>query len=151
MPLNPDEQLLVEAFETMLNTGDELGLSKHKSELERLGEEERGTQYLHGQIDEMFHHKAADLVHHDGICAAFAKIHSYKYIDDPTFEAAMNKELTAQGIPTEEREKALDLIPSIIEELRGERTAWGESDAGWNPKLDEIVEQNKDNGVVEDS
>ena len=137
MPLNPDEQLLVEAFETMLTTGDGLGLSQHESELERLGEEERGSQYLHGQIDEIFHHKTANFVHHDGVCAAFGKVHSYKYIDDPTFEAAMHKELTAQGIPAEEREKALELVPAIIEQLRGERAAWSEADAGWG-NLEEI-------------
>jgi hypothetical protein len=139
MPLNQDEVLLVEAFETMLSSGDGLGLNSHQPELEELGERERGLEYLHNQIDEMFHHKTADLSHHDGICAAFSKVHSYKYIDDPTFEAAMNKELTAQGIPADQRERALNLVPAIIEELRGEKAAWAEKDAGL-VDMDEIRE-----------
>ena len=149
MQLNENEKLLAEAFDSMLDAGDGLGLSSHKSDLKRLGEEERGSEYLHGQIEEMFHHKAADLTHHDGVCAAFAKIHSYKYIDDPTFEAAMHKELTAQGIPAEERDKAIELVPSIIEQLHSENSSRSEQDAGWSPHLDEITKSNRD-GEVED-
>lgn len=147
MALNQDEQILAEAFETMLNSGDGLGLSRHKSELERLGETESGPAYLHGEVDLMFHQKASELLHYDGACAAFAKVHSYKYIDDPTFEAAMNKELTAQGIPTEEREKALEVVVSIVEELRNDKGVANEQDAGWHPDLDEIADQNADAGV----
>lgn len=149
MPLSPQEQLLAEAFETMLSSGDGLGLAHHESELERMGEEERGFEYMHGQIDEMFHLKAAQLTHHDGICAAFAKVHSYKYIDDPTFEAAMHKEMTAQAIPAEERDKALELVPAMIEQLRSEKKNWNEQDAGWSPKLDDIAATNRDTGTVE--
>lgn len=131
MPLNEEESSLLEAFKTMLTTEDGLGLSNHSSKLKILGDTERGLEYLHNQIDQLFHQKSAELSHHTGICAAFTKIHSYKYLDDPTFEAAMAKEMMAQGIPIEEREAALEIIPKIIDELSVENERWSEQNAGW--------------------
>jgi hypothetical protein len=96
--------------------------------------------YLHGQIDEMFALKATELTHHTGICASFNKVHSYKYLDDETFAEAMDKEMTAQGIPAAERRKALDFIPKIIKELSEEQAAWAERDFGFNHDLDAITQ-----------
>lgn len=137
MALNENEALLLEAIGSMLQQDAKLGLSIHD---EKAGIAERGYEYLHGQIDEMFALKAAELTHADGVCQAFKKTHSYKYLDDPTFQTAMAKEMVAQGIPESDRGKALGFIPSIINELKKEQAEWSEKDSGFNPVLDEIKE-----------
>jgi len=142
MPLNDNERLLVEAVKSMLSQDAQLGLSIHAND-PYAGQDWRGLEYLHGHINEMFLVKAAELVHAEGVCQAFGKVHSYKYLDDPTFSTAMEKEMVAQAIPAEERNKALGFIPKIIEELKEDQREWAEKDSGFNPKLDEIKEMSK--------
>lgn len=139
MPLNKKEQLLLEAIDSMLQQDAMLGLSIHKTDDIVSW---RGYEYLHNQIDEMFALKAADLTHSDGVCQAFRKVHSYKYLDDPSFKTAMEKEMVAQGIPSEERAKAANWIPAIIKELKDEQSEWAEKDS-FHPDLDEIKEMSQ--------
>jgi hypothetical protein len=139
MSLTKTEQLLVESVKSLLNSKMSFGVPKNDPKATddnnyRL----RGVEFLHEQINEMFQLKAAELTHHTGICAAFSKVHSYKYIEDETFSEAMGKELTAQGIPKDERTKALEFIPTILKELKKEIGEWGEADFGFHPDLDEI-------------
>ncbi len=144
--LNDTEKLLVEAINTMLQHDAKLGLSVHDNNgpsghqsgdgSDRTGEIERGFQHLHGHITEMFALKAAESPFHDSLCQAFGKVHNYKYIDDPTFKIAMEKELLAQGIPLEERKKALDIVPAIADELKSDEEIWSEQNFGFNPELD---------------
>lgn len=141
--LNKAERMVAEAVETMLQQDAKLGLKMHDSTDTRLGETERGLEYLHGQIDEMFALKAAELIHADGVCQAFQKTHSYKYLDDPSFKTAMKKEMVAQAVPAEDREKALGFIPAIIKELKEDQKEWAEKDFGFNPALDEIKEMSQ--------
>lgn len=141
MPLDKKEQLLLEAINSMLGQDAMLGLSIHKDDTQQSAE--RGYEYLHNQIDEMFALRASDLVHVDGICQAFRKVHSYKYLDDPSFKTAMEKEMVAQGIPKEERGKATGWIPTIIQELKEEQKEWSEKDFGFHPELDEIKEMSQ--------
>lgn len=141
MPLNKKEKLIAEAVDNMLQQEVKLGLSFHDNDDDQeYLSAERGYEYLHNQIDEMFALKAAEMVHTDGICQAFRKVHSYKYLDDPSFETAMQKEMVAQGIPKEERSKVVSWIPKIIEELKEEQSEWAEKDYGFHPNLDEIIE-----------
>ena len=56
--LNKAERMVLEAVDTMLQHDAKLGLKMHDSTDKRLGEAERGLEYLHGQIDEMFALKA---------------------------------------------------------------------------------------------
>ncbi len=137
---NNNEQLLVEAVKSFLDDHASLGLKPDDKADNDNNPKMRGFEYLHGQIDELFAHKAAELTHYTGICAAFTKIHNYKYLDDSSFCEAMNKEMTAQGIPADERKKALDFIPKIIKELQEEKSAWSEQDFGFNQNLDEIID-----------
>lgn len=141
--LKDNEKLLVEAIDNMLQQDAKLGLSIHNKDQELLGSTERGYEYLHGQIDEMFALKASELTHAEGVCQSFKKAHSYKYLDDPSFKTAMMKEMVAQAIPAEERKKALDFIPKIIKELKTEQKEWAEKDFGLSPALDEIREASK--------
>ena len=141
--LTSTEKTLCEAIETMLQHDAKLGLKIHDTDGKHLGETERGYEYLHGQIDEMFGLKAAELIHAESVCQAFHKVHSYKYLDDPSFKTAMEKEMVAQAVPAEERNKALNFVPSIISELKEDQAEWAEKDFGFNPKLDEIKEASR--------
>ena len=136
MSLNKNERMLAEAISTMLQQDAELGLSQHEET--DFDSAERGYEYLHNQIDEMFLLKSAELVHSNGVNQAFKKVHNYKYVDDPTFIKAMNKEMLAQGIPADEREKAKDYVTKIIDELKEDQKEWSEQDMGFSPMLDEI-------------
>ena len=136
--LNETERLLAEAIDTMLRHNPKLGLSFHDS----TEETSHFTQFKHEQINEMFELETTDLVHHDGTCSAFGKVHSYKYIDDPKFIESLKKELSGQGIPEEEQSIAENAVINIIKKLAAEANIPAKDfdlqSAGWNPKLDKI-------------
>jgi hypothetical protein len=131
------DKLLVEAIDTMLRHKVQLGLQDPPPDKKE--EDEHTFQFLHEQINEMFAIKAAGLTHHDGVCAAFRKVHNYKYITDPVFSLVVEREMTTQGIPANERQKAIEFIPAIIKEVKEQAKSWEERDAGFHPNLDEIV------------
>lgn len=142
MPLSNNEKMIAEAIDSMLQQDAKLGLSIHDS-TEDWNSEERGYEYLHNQVDDLFRLKAAELVHAESVSQAFGKVHNYKYIDDPSFPTAMEKEMVATAVPSEEREKALGFIPNIIKELREEQKQWSEKDFGYNPNLEDIREASR--------
>ncbi len=137
MALNENERMLLEAVKSMFQQDAKLGLSLHSDDDSNSAE--RGYEYLHGQIDEMFALKSAELTHADGVNQAFKKVHNYKYIDDPAFKTAMEKEMVAQAVPAAERSKALKFIPSIVNEIKEEQKVWAEKDFGFHPELDEVI------------
>lgn len=139
MSLSENEKLLLEAINNMLHSDTKLGLSMHDKDLEEAGKS-RGFEYFHNQIDAMFHHKSAESNFADSLNQAFHKVHSYKYIDDPTFKTSMKKEMVAQGIPASERDSALKFVDDIIEELSEEQQEWAEKDYGFNPSIDEVMD-----------
>jgi len=145
MALNKNEKLLIESIKNMLKQDAKLGLSIHNSEDDG-NFSERGYEYLHNQIDEMYAIKAAELVHAESVTSSFNMVHSYKYLDDPSFPTAVEKEMVAKAVPAEERKRALGFIPKIIEELREEQRSWTEKDSGFNPNLDEILDTTRDLG-----
>lgn len=138
--LSHDERMLAEAVDTMLRHEPELGLSFHKDKEEG----SHFTQFKHEQILEMFELKTIDLIHHDAIVSAFNKVHSYKYIDDPKFIEAFEKELTWHGVPKYEIKDAIKAVNDVMADLAKDENIDPEEfklqDAGWNPKLDEIKE-----------
>lgn len=134
--LNKNEKALLEAINGLFDLDAQLGLSFHKKDDSQ--SEERGYEYLHNEIDNMFALKAAELVHADSVNRAFHKVHSYKYLDDPTFNTALEKELVAEAVPAHERATAKEAITNIIKELQKEQSAWAEKDYGFNPNMDEI-------------
>lgn len=138
MALTKTEKLLVESIKSMLHQDPKLGLAFHDDD--KPLEAERGVEYLHEQIDDMFAVKAAELLHSDAVCQAFRKVHNYKYLDDHTFIPAMEREMVSTAVPAEERQKALKFVPAIIDELRAEQRDWAERDSGFNPSLDEVKE-----------
>lgn len=138
MALNEDEMLLVEAVKSYLQQEAQLGLAAHeKDEFAKGAEGERGLEHLHNNINDLFALKSAELDHADAVRQAFGKVHSYKYLDDPSFPTAMEKEMVAQAVPADERQKAIGFISKIIDEVSSE-DEWAEKDSGFNPNLDEI-------------
>lgn len=138
--MNENEKLLAEAIKSFLDSKAQLGLKVHEDELE--SNVDHSTAYLHGHINELFAHKAAELTHYDGVKQAFSKVHNYKYITDKDFLPAMDREMIAQGIPGEERKQALDFVPQIVKELDNDK-AWQVEDFGFNPDLKEIMDVSK--------
>lgn len=138
MALNIHERMLAEAISSMLQQDAKLGLSIHdESDFDSA---ERGYEYLHGQIDEMFALKAAELTHAEGVNQAFKKVHNYKYLDDPSFKTAMEKEMVAQAIPGKDREQAVKFVEEVLKDIKEEQKVWSEKDFGFHPELDEIKE-----------
>ena len=131
------EKILVEALDTLLAQKAQLGVPDPPDDQKE--EVEHTFQFLHEQINDLFAIKTADFVHHDGVCQAFGKIHSYKYLTDPTFHICMERELKAQGIPANERTQALDFVPKIIEEVRKDSKNWEEKDSGFHPDLEDVM------------
>lgn len=141
MPLSEEEKLLVEAIDSMLQQDAKLGLSIHDTdENEKFNSSERGYEYLHGQIDEMFALKAAELVHANGVNQAFKKVHNYKYLDDPSFKTAMQKEMVAQAVPGNDRQQAIKFVEEVLKSIREEQKVWAEKDFGFHPDMAEIKE-----------
>lgn len=131
------EPLLVEAVKRFLD--DAMAPQPDNSATDDNNPENRGLEFLHHQIDEMFEQKATKFVHYTGICAAFTKTHNYRYITDTKFLEAFDKEMKAQGIPSGERREAMDIIPEMIKELKSDTTEWMESDFGFHPDLDDVI------------
>lgn len=152
MALNKNEKNLVSGIKAMLLEDTNLGLTTPPDANSKT---ERSLAYLHEQIDDMFQVKAAEFLHAESVCRAFRKVHSYKYLDDPTFTLAMEREMLSEAVPAVERTKALDSVHNIIAELTEEQNAWAERDAGFNPALDEIRKISKpkqpDNFSIHDS
>jgi len=135
--MNADERLLTEAIQTYLQHKTKLGVPDPPKDL--ADADSKSFQHLHEQINDMFEVKSIDLVHQEGVNRAFRKVHNYKYVTDPLFTVAMMQEMASQGIPGGEREKAIDLVKTVVEEISDETNGWQEQDAGYHPDLDEII------------
>lgn len=131
--MNSDEKLLSEAVKNMLQQDAKLGLSYHKPPHEKR-ESSHFFQYQWESVDDMYQLAISESKFSDSLSAAFYKVHSYKYVDDPSFKIALDAELRSMGIPKEDRELALKSLDKVLKEVKGER------DAGWNPRLEELVD-----------
>ena len=130
--MNQTEILLLEAISNLFrNDETKLGIVPHK-------EHSHILQFQRETIEDMFSLKMNESNFHEDLSGAFRDIHSYKYLDDPTFAIALTKRLTARGIPTEEITKALKVIENIKEELGGKD--FQEKQFGWHPNMDQIVD-----------
>lgn len=137
--MNNNEKIIVEVITSMLQQDSKLGLAFHDKK-KSMPDESNSFQTMHEQINEMFNLKSIDLTHHEGIMAAFHRTHNYKYISDPTFQRSFEKSMKAQGIPTSEMRKSLEIVNKIIKELGTEDI---EQDYGFNPDLDKIIDVSK--------
>lgn len=136
--MNQLERMLVEAIGNMFKHQDKnLGIvpPKHPEITHRY-------QFQWSNIEDMFALKTSDSPFSESLTAAFHDIHSYKYLDDPTFPIALDKRLSATGVPMTERQQALKYVNEIIEDLKREGH-FQEKETGWHPQLDEIAEMTR--------
>ncbi len=142
MALNENERIALESISAMLNEDVRLGLSFHdKDPYNKQFNAERGYQHLHGNIQDMFSVKIAELPREfqNPASQAFSKVHNYKYIDDPSFVTAMNSELVSQGVPANVRAETVKIVDSILNTLQKDSLDWEERSSGFNPELDEVI------------
>lgn len=132
-----EEQLLLEAIKNNLfhNSERSLGITPG-------GVKETSNFFEHqwNSIEASFALKAAGSPFMESLTSAFHDIHSYKYLDDPTFGVALDKRLSAIGIPTEERKNAIRYVEDIRKEYGKD---FQEKASGWNPHLDEIADMTR--------
>jgi hypothetical protein len=134
MALSSRESLLLEEIKSMLDDKAELGLAIHKdanNDLSNTNQWERENAYNQFVLD------ATDLVHHEGITAAFKKVHDFLPLDSLKFVDNFTRDMTAQGIPGEEIQKAIKIYFSVRDKFLGK--SGRESDSGWHPQLDEVL------------
>ena len=87
----------------------------------------------------------------DSINAAFYKVHSYKWLEDGTFEEALVSELESQGIPHEDIEIAVKALEKVRKEyVDGKKN---ENAVGWPEDMKGIkqVTQEPHNEPVSDT
>lgn len=152
---NRNEKLLSEAIRNYLSQDAKLGLKTHKD----VKETSHTSCFQWEGIDDMFALKASKSPFFENLTGAFNSVHSYKYIDSPTFITTLVNELKSHGVPAKELQSAVKYVREIIEELGGEKVEhkhsldgtppqyvpfdneikdWAERDAGWNPNIEEI-------------
>lgn len=131
-------QAITEAVKGMLNDST-LGLGSSKDETSHT------SQFRWEGIDDAYALKVSDSPFFESITSAFFQVHSYKYIDHPTFKLSLESELRNRALPTEEIDRAMGAVDSLVEELS--KTKPTERDAGWNPNIAEIADmtRNADN------
>jgi hypothetical protein len=144
MALNKQEKALLEAVASMLKQDAKLGLPINN-------ETSHTSQFRWEGIDDAYALKIAGSPFADSINSAFFSVHSYKYIDNPTFKLTFEREMAARAIPLHEQEQAIKYLDDMQKELSA--TNLSERDAGWNPAMKEIVDltSNADNRTPETS
>ena len=132
--MNSHERAILEAISNFLDGKARLGIV---GELEVPDQSHTAQQ----QIEGLYETFALDFVEspfYESITGAFRKIHSYKYINHPTFKPSIEGELRSMGVPTEEIQKALDKIDTLVESQGPDNP--NERDAGWNDNLGDIMD-----------
>jgi hypothetical protein len=119
------EKAIVESISNFLRDKATLGLpgKKETEEVENVAQARVEGLY------ETFALKFVDSPFYESVTRAFRKIHSYKYLDHPTFKLSMESEMKCTGVPTETIAKALSTVDSLVEEFNKNT---GERDSGWN-------------------
>ena len=131
--------MLIEAMKNIL---------KYNNIQENKSTNDHNTQFQYEDINRDFALKIKNAEFFDTLNAAFYKIHSYKWLEDPTFEEAIIPELKSQGVPNEEIDMALDAISSLRKEYLKNNS--NESASGWAPNLDDVVDsETKDTEVTD--
>jgi len=144
--MNQKEKLLAEAVKSMFNNDPSvLGIIKGRPSPDPTARMPHQYEY----IMDVFSMKILDSLHFESIKSAFYDIHSYKFINDPTFKESFERRMKAIGVPFAEIEKANKAIAETIKEISGndiDKNIWGwdERSAGWHPDLDGIRQVSQD-------
>jgi hypothetical protein len=132
--MNDTETAILEAIHNLFkDSKSKLGIIKGKPDKEI----SHRFEHQWNTIEYTYAMKSVDSPFHESITSAFHDIHSYKYLNDPTFPIALDKRLSAIAIPLKERKNAIKYLEETIKELGGEN--FEEKESGWHPDLDEIA------------
>lgn len=113
-----------------------LGLNYPEDDTNRL---DLGSGYMKNYIDNKFGLKITNLVHHDNIMSAFAKIHHTMYLNDPKFMDVFGKELLSRAVPRDEIEEAASAVDKILDDVVKEFGTTSEQGSSYHPKLNEVI------------
>jgi hypothetical protein len=136
--MNNIEKQIIESAINQLFDGSRsrLGIVKPRTK-----EISHTMEHQHNSIQYAFELKLIESAFYESLTSAFRDIHSYKYLNDPTFPIALTKRLTAIGIPLEEQQKAIKIIDELKEEFQGKN--FDEKQAGWHPDINEIADMTR--------
>lgn len=137
MAKSKQEQLLIETMKVILEQNDLGGTDPlHSHHVQFQWEDIRDAFALAIKNSDFF----------DALNAAFYKVHSYKWIEDSTFEESLISDLESMGIPHKEIELALTALDKVRKKfVPGKKN---EKAVGWPENMDEI---NKDMKEPEDT
>lgn len=138
MALNDRERAILEAVAGMLQQDAKLGLAFHTGHIGFGKTTDHHSQFKWEGIDDLFTLKVAGSPYKDSLTSAFYAVHSHKYIDNPTFKLAFDKEMKARGLSSTVREDAIKHVDNIIEDLSAKSP--NEQDAGWNPNMKDLTD-----------
>jgi len=125
------EKLLVESMKNLLDQ-DDLGRVEGGSDEEH----SHNTQFQWEDIQNSFSVAVRESDFFDSLTSAFYKVHTYKWINDSTFEEALTSELEGQGIPHEEIETALEALDKVRTEYLPDHN--NENASGWPEDMEGI-------------
>ncbi len=131
------EKAIVESISNFLRDKASLGLpgKKDSKEVQNIAQERVEGLY------ETFALKFVNSPFYESVTRAFRKIHSYKYLDHPTFKLSLESEMRCTGVPIKEIEKVLTTVDSLVEEF-GKNP--GERDSGWNEdRLKDVLDMTR--------
>jgi hypothetical protein len=129
------EKLLIESLKNILEQ-NEVGDNSHSHHV----------QFQWEDITRDFAIHVKNSSHFDALNAAFYKIHSYKWLEDPSFCEAFESELNSMGTPEEDIKLAFDAIEKLRKEYCKETQ---ERDAGWPEELDEMQKDPENTEVTD--
>jgi hypothetical protein len=129
--MNSNEKMLLEAIGNMLQQKAKLGLAAHDPK-----ETSHNTEFEWEGLEDMLNIKTQDLTFHDAITSAFKMVHSYKFIDDPKFNIALEKELESRAVPPNEITKTIDIIQTMRDSLK----SGNERSHGWNQDMKGLID-----------
>jgi hypothetical protein len=140
MAKTKEETLLIEAMKNLLER-NEVGKSDslHSHHM----------QFQWEDIQDEFSLAIKDSDFFESLRAAFYKVHSYKWINDSTFEDALISDLESMGIPHDEIELALNALEKVRKKfIPGKEN---ESGAGWPENIKYINNEFDDTEVTDTS
>ena len=134
--MDQNEALLLEGIKGLFNS-QTLGLKQLHGTPES-HEHSHFAQFGWAGIEDVFNTKIIGSPFHEAIRSAFHVIHSYKYLDNPSFGMSFISEMQARAVPQVEQQKAIKALQETIKETL--KDVGDEQSMGWNPQLDEIID-----------
>lgn len=127
-----EESRLVESISNFLRDDAHLGFPGKKDYKERFSLTQRMMEDMYEELALKF----VDSPFYESVTRAFRKIHSYKYVSNPTFKLSLISELRSTAVPEEVIEETCKAIDELSKKA--------EKDANWNmDQLYKIVDMTR--------